>query len=114
MYLCTYYETQAAADTGDITTALVSPYQNTANPQIVFARLEELSQGCFDTVALELIVFDTPVFIDPIPDFVLCDEDADGATVFDLTTWDAQVTATPAEPENNILRNSWCCPGQYQ
>ena len=83
----TYYETQAAADLGDITTALVSPYQNTANPQIVFARLEELSQGCFDTVALELIVFDTPVFIDPIPDFVLCDDDADGFAVFDLSTY---------------------------
>ena len=92
-----YYETQAAADTGDITTALVSPYQNTSNPQIVFARLENIAEGCFDTVALELIVFDTPVFIDPIPDFVLCDEDADGFTVFDLSSWDAQVTATPAD-----------------
>ncbi len=92
-----YYETQVAADTGDITTALVSPYQNTSNPQFVFARLENIAEGCFDTVALELIVFDTPVFIDPIPDFVLCDEDADGFTIFDLSSWDAQVTATPAD-----------------
>ena len=91
-----YYETLAQADLGDITTALVSPYTNISNPQIVFARLENIAEGCFDTVALELIVFDTPVFIDPIPDFVLCDEDADGTTVFDLTSWDAQVTATPA------------------
>ena len=93
----TYYETLFAANLGIAATALPSPYQNSSNPQIVFARLEALEFGCFDTVALELIVFDTPVFIDPIPDFVLCDEDADGFTVFDLSSWDAQVTATPAD-----------------
>ena len=93
----TYYETLFAANLGIAATALPSPYQNSSNPQIVFARLEALDFGCFDTVALELIVFDTPVFVDPIPDFVLCDEDADGFTVFDLSSWDAQVTATPAD-----------------
>ena len=93
----TYYETLFAANIGIAATALPSPYQNSSNPQIVFARLEALEFGCFDTVALELIVFDTPIFIDPIPDFVLCDEDADGFTVFDLSSWDAQVTATPAD-----------------
>jgi hypothetical protein len=63
-----YYDTLTQADTGDVTTALLSPYTNTANPQIVFARLENTAEGCYDIVELELIVFDTPVFIDPIPD----------------------------------------------
>ena len=92
--IVSYHQTIFAANAG--IAALVSPYTNISNPQIVFARLENIAEGCFDTVPLELIVFDTPVFIDPIPDFVLCDEDADGTTVFDLTSWDAQVTATPA------------------
>ena len=92
--IVSYHQTIFAANAG--TADLVSPYTNITNPQTVFARLEYEAFDCFDTVALELIVFETPVFNDPIPDFVLCDDDADGVTVFDLTSWDAQVTATPA------------------
>ena len=89
-----YHQTIFAANAG--TADLSSPYTNISNPQIVFARLEYESFDCFEVVPLELIVFENPVFTDPIPDFVLCDDDADGATVFDLTSWDTQVTPTPA------------------
>jgi len=89
----TYYLTLADADAGDISVALASPYTNITNPQIVFARVENLG-GCYDTVALTLIVLPSPVLIDPIPDYVICDDPSgDGIEIFDLTTWDTQVVS---------------------
>ena len=90
-----YYETFALAEAGGVGVALASPYTNITNPQTVYARLENDITRCFNIVELELIVYDTPVLTDPIPDFILCDDDADGVQLFDLTTWDTQVTADP-------------------
>ncbi len=87
-----YYLTLAEAEAGDTSVALVSPYTNTMNPQVVYARIENLG-GCFDTISLTLTVLNSPVLNDPIPDFELCDDEtADGFTLFDLTSWETQIS----------------------
>ena len=48
----TYYLTLADAQVGDPATALLSPYANISNPQIVFARIEIAATGCFDVTEL--------------------------------------------------------------
>ena len=92
-----YYLNTADAEAGGTGTALASPYTNITNPQTVYARLENDITRCFNIVELELIVYDTPVLADPIPNFVVCDDDTDGFFVFDLTSWDTQVTADPTD-----------------
>ena len=86
----TYHETQSNADLG--IDALASPYTNImANTQTVIARVENTLTGCFNTVALELIVQPSPDVPLSIDDYTLCDADADGITQFDLTTKDAEI-----------------------
>ncbi|MDA9908074.1 hypothetical protein N9D22_06760, partial [Flavobacteriaceae bacterium] len=67
------------------TNPLTSPYANDVpGNQTVFVRLENLSTGCFSTTTLDLIVNTTPVVGQP-NDLEICDDDADGVAIFDLT-----------------------------
>ena len=51
-------------------------YTNTTpDTQIIFARLEEGILGCYDVIALELIVKQAPTITNPISDYRLCDND---------------------------------------
>lgn len=88
-----YYLTIEEAIAGDTAEALVSPYTNITNPQTIYARIEN-SGGCFDTISFTLTVFNSPELNDPIADYELCDDEtADGFTVFDLTSWEPEVSA---------------------
>ena len=83
-----YYETQLDAEEGVF--ALTSPYTNIVSPsQIIYARAEYSlalgGTGCFRVVDLELIVNPTPIIPFEIPDLVICDDDGDGFSIFDLT-----------------------------
>ncbi|MBQ0769692.1 MAG: gliding motility-associated C-terminal domain-containing protein [Bizionia sp.] len=54
-YNVSYYLTQTDADAG--TNALTSPYENVANPQTIYVRVENnVSADCYATAALDLIV----------------------------------------------------------
>jgi gliding motility-associated-like protein len=87
----TYHETQGGANAN--TNALDSPYLNIVPfSQIVFARISDLATGCYDTVAFELIVGDSPVINAPDP-ILLCDDDGDGIEIFDLTSAASQILA---------------------
>ncbi|WP_299385772.1 T9SS type A sorting domain-containing protein [uncultured Lacinutrix sp.] len=52
----TYFSTQIGAEMNDGTVEIVSPYYNTANPQIVYVRAEDNVSGCISSVALQLTV----------------------------------------------------------
>jgi len=56
------------------------------NFQTVFARLEYNTTGCYDIVALDLIVDFAPDILEPITDYFLCDNDGDFVEIFDLTS----------------------------
>ena len=81
----TYHFTEDQAENG--TNELPILFTNTTpDTQIIFARLEEGILGCYDVIALELIVKQAPTITNPISDYRLCDNDEDGTEDFDLTS----------------------------
>jgi hypothetical protein len=81
----TYHFTEDQAENG--TNELPIVFTNTTpDTQIIFARLEEGILGCYDVIALELIVKQAPTITNPISDYRLCDNDEDGTEDFDLTS----------------------------
>jgi len=90
----TYHESQADADIG--TPFIIAPtaYQNLiASPpfssQIIFARIENTNNGCYDTVSFE-IKLNTPVFNLPTA-LYSCDDDNDSFGYFNLNDATAQI-----------------------
>ena len=92
-YEVTYHFDQADANSG--AGELSIPYTNVANPQTVYARVEDSATGCFSTVALELQVIQAPIATTPEP-LEFCDPDADGFGMFDLQSTEAEITGGAA------------------
>jgi gliding motility-associated-like protein len=80
-----YYETLIDAESGSF--ALTSPYLNIeAFSQIIFVRAEYSSGlGCFRVIEMELRADPTPIIPIEIDEIVMCDPEADGIEIFDLT-----------------------------
>ena len=69
-----------------------SPLQNSANPQPIYIRLEDLDSGCLAFSTFNLVVNELPIITQPSL-FSNCDTGiADGFAEFDLTEMDAQIT----------------------
>jgi len=80
-----FYYTQPEADAGVVGTDIMTPIQNTSNPQSIVARIENrLNTNCYDTITFNLIVFELPVVL-PLIELFQCDDDTDGFTEFNLT-----------------------------
>jgi len=80
-----FYDNQAAASTGAAGTEITLLYQNTSNPQTIFARLEnKFNPDCFDTTSFQLIVHPLPVVNSEVT-LKQCDTDTDGFSDFNLT-----------------------------
>ena len=88
-----WFTTFTAAQTGGFPIANPMTFANTVQGfQTVYARVEHISSSsCFNIVALDLVVNDSPALTDPISDYFLCDNDGDGIEVFDLTSKDAEI-----------------------
>ncbi|MDT8347902.1 MAG: T9SS type B sorting domain-containing protein, partial [Flavobacteriaceae bacterium] len=80
----TYHTTQADASNG--ANPLPQNFTNTASPQTIFARVENVQTGCVNTTDLTLVVIDAPNVTVPA-DIVFCDDNNPGdlTEVFDLT-----------------------------
>lgn len=91
-FTVTYHLSLADADAN--LNAITSPYENTSNPQTIFARIEnnKLTE-CYDTTSFVIQVFDTPI-ANAIADQLICDDDNDGEWSFDLTSFDSTVLDT--------------------
>lgn len=89
VYSVTYYFDMNDAELEE--NPLAIPYTNVSNPQTIYARVENIETGCFDTTALVLEVEQAPVANTPTP-LYYCDPDNDGFGVFDLTTADNEIT----------------------
>jgi gliding motility-associated-like protein len=71
-----YYETSDDAVNDE--NELVMPFQNSANPQEIFVRIENVnSPDCSDTTSFMVEVFSTPI-ANTIDDIEVCDNDNDG------------------------------------
>jgi len=82
-----FYEDESDAQSGNANFISVpSSFENTTvDTQILFARLENLSSGCFGVVALVLNVNDLPL-VNLVSDYTLLDINNDGIETFDLNT----------------------------
>ena len=71
---------------------IFSPYYNiVSDTQTIFVRAENALTGCFSIVEQELITKPSPELPLIIEDIVVCDEDYDEITVFDLTQRDEDI-----------------------
>jgi len=52
----TYYTSQADADSGTNPIANPTVYSNTTNPQVIYVRIQENVNGCYETTSFQLIV----------------------------------------------------------
>lgn len=84
-----FYLTEADATSGTGAIADPSAFVNTSNPQVIWVRGDN-ADGCFTVGSFELIVNDNPDIA--VPDALqVCDDNADGLAVFDLTTRETQI-----------------------
>ncbi len=65
-------------------------YQNTRNPQTIYARIESEDSLCFVIEEIGINILAAPDITTPLP-MTLCDEDYNGNTIFDLTTADFEI-----------------------
>ena len=71
---------------------IISPYYNIVpDSQIIFVRAENVITGCFTIVEQELVTIPSPELPLIIEDIVVCDDDYDGITVFDLSQRDEDI-----------------------
>ncbi|MFL9846069.1 hypothetical protein ABS766_16735, partial [Flavobacterium sp. ST-119] len=85
LYSVSYYDDETNAENG--VSPITTPGAYLSPTATVYIRVTENATGCYDVVALELIVNPLPVVNNPVP-YSLCDEDnpGDEQEVFDLTT----------------------------
>ena len=73
---------------------IIGLFQNTSNPQTVWARLESIDGGCFGVEQFQLEIFDTPITVQP-PNMILCDDDNNGTMPFDLILQNGIINSDP-------------------
>ena len=77
-----YFTTQEDAENND--NALPVFYNNTSNPQTIFARITHNVTRCFDVTEFTINVIPAPSTSQP-ENIVICDDDQDGLSIVDLT-----------------------------
>ena len=93
-FFYSFYETltDATNSVNSLSYSSASNYNNTLNPQTVYARLESIATGEFDTTDFDLIVNDLPITIPTPTPLQFCDDDNDGFGWFTLTDADEEIT----------------------
>ncbi|TRW25081.1 hypothetical protein FMM05_07130, partial [Flavobacterium zepuense] len=89
-----YYISQAAAEAGTAPIAAPQAYTNTANPQIIWVRVQN-SFDCYSVASFNLVVNPLPPVNATITPLQVC-EDENGEGTFTLTQANANVIANPA------------------
>lgn len=92
----TYHLTLTDADSGINSIANPTIYVNSSNPQTIYVRLEDISNGDYDTGSFDIEVIFNPDDLGPFQ-LELCDDDGSGSSndqisIFDLTTQDGVLT----------------------
>ncbi len=96
-YAVHYYVSQEDADAG--VNEITGNFNNTSNPQEIFARIDHRSNAnCFDTTSFFIEVNITPI-VTSLDDVVVCDTDfngdfMDGLTTLDLSSYTQNVLGT--------------------
>jgi hypothetical protein len=85
-----FYVTQADADSNMNPIVTPNAYYNSVNPQTIYARLENTSNGEFDTTNFNLLVYLPPITV-TVSYLIGVDEDGDGFTAFNLISKDLEI-----------------------
>ncbi|NNL31894.1 MAG: T9SS type B sorting domain-containing protein [Flavobacteriaceae bacterium] len=80
------------ADAQNNINPILTPIQNSTNPQIIFVRIEDIDNGCLAFTNFDLIVNRLPDPLSPNNVQYCDDESADGSTSIDLTALDDGIT----------------------
>ncbi|WP_461589479.1 choice-of-anchor L domain-containing protein [Winogradskyella sp.] len=88
-YTITYH--LSLSDAENDMNSINGPIQNTSNPQTVYARIEDTTNGCLAYAPINLVVHALPVINDPNPLLVCDDQNADGFTSIDLTQQNEEI-----------------------
>ncbi|NRR91886.1 T9SS type A sorting domain-containing protein [Winogradskyella undariae] len=87
-----YYETQSDAQAQMNMISNSIAYTNTSNPQTLFAAVTDTNTGCVGITPLTIRVLPNPSGAMGNPsDIMLCDDDNDGITDFDLTLNEGEI-----------------------
>ncbi len=90
-FLVTFYESLADATNGTNFIVNIANYINSSNPQTIYARVESISNGDFDTTNFDLLVHNSPEPVEPTP-LIVCDENNnDGYAEFTLSDKDSEI-----------------------
>ncbi|MBT0608225.1 T9SS type A sorting domain-containing protein [Aequorivita echinoideorum] len=85
-----FHQSQTDAQAGTPTITNPQAYVNFTNPQVIYARLQDLISGDFDITNFQIRVNPTPTPNQPTP-LEVCDDDNDGFSIFDLTEKDTEI-----------------------
>ncbi|MCK7589824.1 choice-of-anchor L domain-containing protein, partial [Subsaxibacter sp. CAU 1640] len=98
-YVITYHESQTDAD-GDISSIAAPDLYSGIDGQTIYARMEYLNSGCYDTASFTLNVIAEPI-INPVADMTACDDVSnDGFEEFDLDLQTAAILG--GQPASNF------------
>ncbi|NNE31719.1 MAG: T9SS type B sorting domain-containing protein [Winogradskyella sp.] len=89
-YTISYHFTSSDAQNG--LNPILTPIQNTSNPQTTFVRIEDIDNGCLAFSTFDLVVNSLPSIVNPTPLEVCDDATADGYTTIDLSVKDNEIT----------------------
>ena len=89
-YTVTYHFSSTAAQNG--INPITGPIQNISNPDIIYVRIEDNSNGCLAFSTINLIVNPLPTITDPTPLEVCDDQTPDGFTTIDLNIKNDEIT----------------------
>jgi gliding motility-associated-like protein len=89
-YTISYHLTPNNAQTG--TNEISGGFQNTSNPQTIYVRIEDTTNGCLAFQNFDVIVNPLPTITDPTILMVCDDATADGFTTIDLSQKDVEIT----------------------
>ncbi len=99
--IVSYYESESDANIDE--NAISGIYNNTSNPQEVFARMENTLTGCFEVIPFVLTVTSGPSFVTPT-NLTSCDDFSDGDNLNGFTSFD--LTTTIEEIQGNSENDS--------
>jgi gliding motility-associated-like protein len=96
-----YYDNQNNADTKSNPLSL--NFQNTSNPQTIFARIENnQNSSCFATTSFQIGLYKMPT-ANPVQNIITCDDMInDGKETFDLTTQNITILGTQSQSDFTI------------
>ncbi|WP_111683534.1 T9SS type B sorting domain-containing protein [Winogradskyella tangerina] len=89
-YVISYHFSSTAAQNG--INPITGPIQNISNPDTIFVRIEDTTNGCLAFSSFELIVNELPNITDPTPLEVCDDQTPDGFTTIDLNIKNDEIT----------------------